>query len=135
VATSQLTAGGIAFSLRKVFRNRPNVEVKMTEVRSIEPRTGVVTDEDGRTWAADAIVLAAGSRPNFFGTPGAEENAFPLYSFRNATLLRSRILAVFEAADREPTLIERGALNFVVVGGGATGVETAGALADMVART
>ncbi len=135
VATSQLTASEVAFSLRKLFRNRPNVEVKMTEVRSIDPEAGIVTDEDGRTWAADAIVLAAGSRPNFFGTPGAEENAFPLYSFHHATWLRSRILAVFEAADRDPTLIERGALNFVIVGGGATGVETAGALADMIART
>ena len=66
---------------------------------------------------------------------GAEENAFPLYSFHHATWLRSRILAVFEAADRDPTLIERGALNFVIVGGGATGVEMAGALADMIART
>jgi len=135
VATSQLAAGEIAFSLRKLFRNRPNVEVKMTDVRSIDPEAGIVTDEDGRTWAADAIVLAAGSRPNYFGTPGAEEHAFPLYSYLHATWLRSRILAVFEAADRDPTLIERGALNFVIVGGGATGVETAGALADMIART
>ena len=135
VATSQLAAGEIAFSLRKLFRNRPNVDVKMTDVRSIDPEAGIVTDEDGRTWAADAIVLAAGSRANYFGTPGAEEYAFPLYSYQHATWLRSRILGVFEAADRDPTLIERGALNFVIVGGGATGVETAGALADMIART
>ncbi len=70
--------------------------------------------------------------PNFFGTPGADGNSFPLYSLNDAQRLRTRILSVFEAADRDPSLVDRGALNFVVVGGGATGVETAGALADMI---
>ena len=88
-----------------------------------------------RTWSGDAVVLAAGSQPNFFGTPGADRNSFPLYSLRDAQQLRSRIIAVFEHADRDPRLIERGALNFVVVGGGPTGVETAGALADMINQT
>ena len=78
------------------------------------------------------LVLAAGSQPNFFNTPGAAENAFPLYSLDDATRLRSRILGLFEQVDRDPTLVERGALNFVVVGGGPTGVEVAGAIADMV---
>ena len=73
-----------------------------------------------------------GRVPNFFGTPGADDHAFPLYSLNDAQRLRTRILSVFEAADRNPSLVERGALNFVVVGGGATGVETAGALADMI---
>ena len=90
---------------------------------------------DGETWAGDAVVLAAGSRPNFFGTPGADSNSFPLYSLNDAQRLRSRIIAVFEDADRDPSLLDRGALNFVVVGGGPTGVETAGALADMIDRT
>ncbi len=96
---------------------------------------GAVTATDGETWAGDAIVLAAGSRPNFFGTPGADLNSFPLYSLNDAQRLRSRIIAVFEDADRDPSLLDRGALNFVVVGGGPTGVETAGALADMIDRT
>ena len=77
-------------------------------------------------------MLAAGSQPNFFGTPGADRNSFPLYSLHHAQRLRSRIIGVFEAADRDPSLIDRGALNFVIVGGGPTGVETAGALADMI---
>jgi NADH:ubiquinone reductase (H+-translocating) len=80
-------------------------------------------------------VLAAGSQPNFFGTPGAAEHAFPLYSLDNATELRSRILGLLEQVDRNPALVERGALNFVIVGGGPTGVEVAGAIADMVAVT
>src|SRR5262249_10230957 len=60
---------------------------------------------------------------------------FPLYSLDNATSLRSRILGLFEQVDRNPKLVERGALNFVIVGGGPTGVEVAGAIADMLART
>ena len=80
-------------------------------------------------------MVATGSVPNFFRTPGAEEHAFPLYSLDDATRLRSRILGVFEDADRDPSLLDQGALNFVVVGGGPTGVETAGALADMIRDT
>ena len=68
-------------------------------------------------------------------TPGAAEHSFPLYSLDNATDLRSRILGLFEQVDRDPKLVERGALNFVIVGGGPTGVEVAGALADMLAVT
>ena len=135
VATSQLGSSSIAMSLRKIFRKHPNVHVKMAEVASIDPAAGTVTATDGETWTGDAIVLAAGSRPNFFGTPGADRNSFPLYSLNDAQRLRSRIIAVFEDADRDPSLLDRGALNFVVVGGGPTGVETAGALADMIDRT
>ena len=135
VATSQLGSSSIAMSLRKIFRKKPNVHVKMAEVESIDPEAGTVTATDGETWSGDAIVLAAGSQPNFFGTPGADRNSFPLYSLNDAQRLRSRIIAVFEDADRDPSLLDRGALNFVVVGGGPTGVETAGALADMIDRT
>jgi NADH dehydrogenase len=94
-----------------------------------------VVTADGERITGDALVLAAGSRPNFFRTPGAEEHAFPLYSLDNAERLRSRIIGVFEEADRDPSLIRKGVLNFVVVGGGPTGVELAGALADMIAET
>ena len=94
-----------------------------------------MTMGDGERIAGDAVVLAAGSQPNFFHTPGAAEHALPLYSLSDATRLRSRILAVFEDADRDPSLIEQGALNFVVIGGGPTGVEVAGALADLIHDT
>jgi NADH dehydrogenase len=135
VATSQVTATDVAFSLRALFRNHPNADVKLAEIAAIDPASGTVTATDGQTWTGDAIVLAAGSQPNFFGTPGAERNSFPLYSLDDATRLRSRIIAVFEDADRDPSLLDRGALNFVVVGGGPTGVETAGALADLIKQT
>ena len=135
VATSQLASNDIAFSLRKLFRDHDNVDVKLGEVTALDPAARTVTLSGGERFSGDALVVAAGSRPNFFRTPGAEEHAFPLYSLDDATRLRSRILAVFEAADRDPALVDQGALTFVVVGGGPTGVELAGALADLIAET
>ena len=135
VATSQLAPSDIAHSLRGVFADRPNVDVKLAEITGVDTATRTVTTQDGETWSGDALVLAAGSQPNFFHTPGAAENSFPLYSLDNATELRSRILGLFEDVDREPALVQRGALNVVVVGGGPTGVEVAGALGDMIKVT
>ncbi len=131
VATSQLAASDIATDIRREFRKHPNVDVKMAEVVSVDPESTSVTLDDGQTIAGDYLVLGAGSQPNFFHTPGAE-HAFPLYSLEDAQLLRSRILAVFEDADRDPSLVDRGALNFVVVGAGATGTEISGALAELI---
>ena len=77
-------------------------------------------------------MVSVGTEPNFFGVPGAAEHAFPLYSALDAENLRNRMLRLFEDADLEPGRLDQGALNFVIVGGGATGVETAGALADLI---
>jgi NADH dehydrogenase len=135
VATSQLASSDIAYSLRKLFHDNLNVEVKLAEVTALDPAAHAVTTADGERFTGDAIVLAAGSQPNFFRTPGAEANAFPLYCLDDAQRLRSRIIGVFEEADRDPALIDQGALNFVIVGGGPTGVEVAGALADLIHET
>ena len=135
VATCQLAPSDITFSLRKLFHDNANVDVKRVEVEAIDPATRTVVTSDGQRFSGDAIVLAAGSQPNFFRTPGADRHAFPLYSLDHAQRLRSRILGVFEDADRDPALLDQGALNFVIVGGGATGVEVAGALADMIRDT
>jgi NADH dehydrogenase len=135
VATCQLASSDITFSLRRLFHEHANVDVKLVEVAAIDPATRTVTTSGGEHFTGDAIVVAAGSQPNFFRTPGADRHAFPLYSLDHAQRLRSRILGVFEDADRDPELLDRGALNFVVVGGGATGVEIAGALADMIHDT
>jgi NADH:ubiquinone reductase (H+-translocating) len=132
VATSLLSPSDVAHSLRAVFTDHDNVDVKLAEISSIDTGAKTVTSTDGEEWTADALVLAAGSQPNFFKTPGAAENSFPMYSLDNATDLRSRILGLLEQVDRDPKLIERGALNFVIVGGGPTGVEVAGAIADMI---
>jgi NADH dehydrogenase len=135
VATSLLAGSDIAHSLREVFSNQDNVDVKLAEISAVDAASRTVTASDGQQWTGDALVLAAGSQPNFFNTPGAAENSFPLYSLDNATRLRSRILGLFEEVDRNSDLLQRGALNFVIVGGGPTGVEVAGALADMVRET
>jgi NADH dehydrogenase len=135
LATAELGTPDVATSLRQSLRGHANVDVKMQEVTAADPRTRTVTTGEGASYQGDFLVLAAGSQANFFGTPGAKENAFPLYSLEEAQRLRSRILAVFEEADRDPRLVEKGALNFVVVGGGATGTEIAGALADMINLT
>ncbi len=135
VATSQLAPSDIAQSLRDVFAEHENMHIKLAEIASVDTATKTVRSTDGEEWTADALVLAAGSEPNFFGTQGAPENSFPLYSLDDATRLRSRILGLLEAVDDDPSLIGRGALNFVIVGGGPTGVEVAGAIADMVRVT
>ena len=68
---------------------------------------------------------------NFFGTEGAADHAFPMYTLRDAVRLKEHVLERWEAADRHPSLVDDGALNVVVVGGGPTGVETAGVLAEL----
>jgi NADH:ubiquinone reductase (H+-translocating) len=135
VATSQLSPTDIASSLRKTFHGDDNVDVKLAEVTDVDPAAHSVGTADGETYGGDILVLAAGAKANFFNTPGAEENSFPLYSLADAERLRTRILTVFEDADRDPALIDRGALNFVIVGAGATGTELAGAMADMINDT
>jgi NADH dehydrogenase len=132
VATAELGSGDVATSLRQSLRDHKNVDVKMSEVMVVDPRSRTVTTRDGHSYQGDVLVLAAGSQANFFHTQGAEQYTFPLYSLDEAQRLRSRVLAVFEDADRDPALMEKGALNFVVVGGGPTGTELAGALADMI---
>jgi NADH:ubiquinone reductase (H+-translocating) len=132
LATSVLGTDDIATSIRQFFCHHPNVEVKLGEVITADPKTRTVGTRDGQSYQGDFLVLAAGSQVNFFGTAGAKENTFPLYCVEDAQRLRSRILTVFEDADRDPKLVGQGALNFVIVGGGPTGVETAGALADMI---
>jgi len=131
VATSQLAASDIAFDIRQGFRKHPNVDVKLGEVMAADPDARTVTLDGGETYTGDYLVLAAGSQPNFFGTPGAEY-AFPLYSLDDAQRLRSRIISVYEDADKDPSLIDRGALTFVIVGAGATGTEVAGAVSELV---
>jgi NADH dehydrogenase len=135
LATAQLGTSDIATSLRQCLHGCGNVDVKVAEVTAADPRTRKVVTKTGETYQGDFLVLAAGSQANFFGTPGAEQNAFPLYSLKDAQKLRSRVLGVFEDADRDPSLVEKGALNFVIIGAGATGTEMAGSLADMISNT
>jgi NADH:ubiquinone reductase (H+-translocating) len=135
VAAGFLAPSNVAYSLRNILVKHPNVEVKMAKIVSADLATRTVVNEQGQTYHGDFLVLAAGSQANFFGTPGADKYSYPLYSLHDAELLRSRILAVLEAADRDPSLVAKGALNFVLVGAGATGTEMAGTLGDMIHRS
>ena len=131
VATSLLNAEDVGAPIRGLFRHQDNVTFHMATVTQVDMPGHKIQLSDGKQVSYDYLVLAGGATVNYFNTPGAAEHAFPLYTLMNAVKLRSRILERFEAADRDPTLIEEGALNFVIVGAGPTGVETAGALSDL----
>jgi NADH dehydrogenase len=132
VATAELAPTDVGRPLRGIFGRDETVLVKQLEVTAVDCATQSVTTADGQTFAGDYLVLAAGSRPNFFRTPGAAQHAFPLYSLDDAKALRMRLISIFEAADADAARIDEGALNIVIVGAGPTGVETAGAIADLV---
>ena len=132
VATAGLARSDVASSLRTLMRHHDLVDVKAAEVATIDPVARSVTAVDGTTFTGDYLILAAGSRPNFFDTAGADEHSIPLYSVNDAERLPTRVFAAFDAADRDPSLVNRGVIRFVVVGGGPTGVEVAGALAELI---
>lgn len=131
VATSLLNAEDVGAPIRSIFRDQGNVNFRLGTVTGINVPARKIQLEDGVGINYDYLVLAGGATVNYFGTPGAAENSFPLYTLINAVKLRNQVMKQFEAADRNSSLIEDGALNFVVVGAGPTGVETAGALSDL----
>lgn len=131
LATSGLEASDIAYPVRAVFWRSRNVKFRYGAVIGADWHAGEVTLADGDRLAFDYLIIAPGATANFFGVPGAETGAFPLYTLSDARRLRDHILTCFERADRHRD-DRTGALTFVVVGGGPTGVETAGALAELV---
>lgn len=106
----------------------------MTDIISVDLPGKTVRAKNGKTYAGDYLVLAAGSQANFFNIPGVEEFAFPMYSLLDAERLRSRLIEVFEAADEEIARNTSAVLHLAVIGGGPTGVEMAGAVADICHR-
>ena len=134
VATSGLNAADVAHSVRAVFQKADRVDARLGTVTGVDWDRKVVEIADQEPLAFDHLVVAAGSAANHFGVPGAERFAFPLYALDDAVGLRNRILEQFEAADRDHSRIDDGALTFVVVGGGPTGVELSGALAELFDR-
>lgn len=132
VATAELTPEDVRFDLTKMFAAHSNVDCLTAEVESIDPQRHTVTLTTGEEVVGDVLVLSAGTRPNFFRVPGTDQHAFPLYSVDDALRVRQRVLRLYEDAATKPELIDDGVLTFVVVGAGPTGVETAGALAELV---
>lgn len=134
VATGGLSPGDIASPLRSIFKDNPNTTVLQAELSSIDPEARtVLTDHGELPW--DSLVVAAGVQPRWFGD-GWEELAPGLKSLEDALEIRRRVLGAFEAAERCDDEAEReGWLRFVVIGAGPTGVELAGALAELAHGT
>lgn len=131
VATAGLNAADVAYPVRGLFRRQANLSFRQATVEGVDWEGHLLVLDDG-VMAFDHLVIAAGATTNYFGLAGAEEHAFPLYGLRDAIRLRNHILNRFEVADADPLLIDDGALTFVVVGGGPTGVEVAGALVELI---
>lgn len=131
VATAGLEPSSIAFPLRKLFQNRSNFYFRMTEVLTIHPEEKYLETPRGIVWF-DFLVLAIGAQTNFFGNEHFACNAIPMKSISEALYLRNAILDDLEAALTTPEYERRqGFVDIVIVGGGPTGVELAGALAEM----
>ena len=131
VATALLENAAVGHSLRDLFHDQPNVAVHQASVTSVDLEKREVQFADRAPMNYDYLVLALGATVNFFGTQGAAEHGFPMYTLADAVRLKEHVLERWEAADRDPTLVDDGALNVVVVGGGPTGVESVGALAEL----
>ena len=133
VATAGLNPADVAHPVRGLFHRQRNLRFRKGVVEGVNWEAQHLHLAGQRDLPFDQLVVAVGAVATWFGVEGAAEYALPLYTLEDATVLRNHILGRFEAADADPSLIDDGALTFVVVGGGPTGVETAGALAELVA--
>ena len=131
LATGLLEPSAVGHSLRDLVHDQDNVTVHKTSVTAVDLEAHTVALAEMAPLAYDYLVLALGAEVTFFGTPGAAEHAFPMYTLQDAVRLKEHVLGRWEAADKDPTLLDDGALDVVVVGGGPTGVESAGAIAEL----
>jgi NADH:ubiquinone reductase (H+-translocating) len=132
VATDELGPTEVGFPIRELLHGHKNITYHQAVVRSVDlAQKRVVTDGAGPI-QYDYLILALGAVVNFFHTPGADQHALPLYTMDDAIRLREHILKTLEAVDKNPALMDDGALNFCVVGGGPTGVELAGAMVELL---
>jgi NADH dehydrogenase len=132
VATTALSPGDIAWPLRTLFRSQPNVRVIMDDVVSVDRAARMVYLQDSSPIAFDRLIVAPGSRHAYFGHDEWESSAPGLKTMADAVQLREKMLLAFEDAERRRTSTGiQSQLTFVIVGGGPTGVELAGALAEI----
>lgn len=132
IGAAEIDATEICYPVRKILRGQENASFRMAAVEEVDWASREVSDGDGRL-SFDRLILATGSNPNFYGTPGAAEHAFPLRELGHGLDLRNEVLRQFERVDDEGERADAGFLDFTIVGGGPTGVEYAGALAELVA--
>jgi NADH dehydrogenase len=131
LATGLLETSAVGHSLRDLVHKQENAVIHKTPVTAIDLPARQVRFKELEPLTYDYLVLGLGAQVNFFGTEGAAEHAFPMYTLPDAVRLKEHVLGKWEAADKDPALVDDGGLNVVVVGGGPTGVETAGALAEL----
>src|ERR1700754_1782563 len=135
VATAVLSPSEIGYPLRRVLYRAPNVEVIMGEVEGFDVAARRLRLKDGSELQYDYLVVAAGARHSYFGHNEWERNAPGLKTIEDAVDIRRRVLLAFERAEREAYLTgQHGSLNFAIIGGGPTGVELAGAIAEIARR-
>ncbi|MCS4509083.1 NAD(P)/FAD-dependent oxidoreductase [Xylophilus ampelinus] len=136
VATAGLAAPAIAAPIRHLFRKQKNATVLLGEVNAIDPAARTLGLSDGGTLHYDHLIVAAGATHSYFGNDAWSVHAPGLKTLDDAFAIRRRVLLAFEAAEKEPDPARRAAwLTFVVVGGGPTGVEMAGTLAEIARKT
>jgi len=134
VGTASLSAEEVGAALRPIFRSQRNVNVHVGEVVDVDWDDRKVVFSDEFRLSFDYLVVAAGATANFFGIPGLEESSWPLYTLGDAVRLRRHLLAELEASVLDHDHEGEHSSTVVVVGGGPTGVETAGALASMASN-
>lgn len=130
VATSQIEPSSISFPFRHVFRRQKNLQIRLAEVLSIHPNKNVVETDIGN-FGYDFLVLANGCKTNFFGNANIERNAFTLKTTYEAIEIRNHITKNFERILSSDEADKSAMLNLIIVGAGPTGVELAGAFAEL----
>jgi NADH dehydrogenase FAD-containing subunit len=132
VATALLEPQQVVYPLRRFLRRMPNTRFVMAQVKRIDFENQVL-ETDSSVISYDYLILATGSQSQFLGVPGASEYTLPMQTLQEALTLRNHILTCFERAVQQTDLTQRARLlTFVIVGGGATGVELAGALIELI---
>jgi NADH dehydrogenase len=131
LATGLLETTAVGHSLRDLVKDQDNATIHKAPITAIDLEAREVRFDGLGPITYDFLVLSLGAEVNFFGTEGAAEHAFPMYTLPDAVRLKNHVLDRWEAADKDDALVDDGAVTVVVVGGGPTGVETAGALAEL----
>jgi NADH dehydrogenase len=132
VATAGLSVDDIAYPVRAIFTNKKNVDFRLAEVTGVDFESKVVTMNTGKI-GYDYLVVAAGGMTNYFGMESMEKNGFGMKTLDESVNIRNHVLRMFELAAHEKDADKRRALlTFVIVGGGPTGVESAGALSELI---
>jgi NADH:quinone reductase (non-electrogenic) len=135
VATAALSPGDIASPIRWILRRQQNVQVLLADARAIDTAARVVVT-DRESWSYDYLIVATGAAHAYFGHPEWAACAPGLKTLDDALEIRRRVLLAFEAAEREPDpQAQQRLLTFVIIGGGPTGVELAGALAEIARQS